>query len=110
MKFKSKTQHVAALLISMVLQLERSGFISNLDQYPSRNALDVCYTSWFENFVNNYYDETHRPFTGRNYVEYGDRIKMLWTERPERPLNNPYPHILIGKSIETNIVKQETFA
>ena len=78
-KFKTKTQHVAALLISMVLQLEADGFINNLDEYPSKNALDTCYTSWFESFVNTYYDETHRAFTARNYVEYGDRIKMLWT-------------------------------
>ena len=30
-KFKAKTQHVAALLISMILQLESEGLINNLD-------------------------------------------------------------------------------
>ena len=107
-KFKAKTQHVAALLISMVLQLESDGLINNLDELPSRNALDICFTSWFEPFVNNYYDETHRAFTAKNYVEYGDRIKMLWTERPNRPLTVMYPRILIGKSIESQPVKSET--
>ena len=32
---------------------------------------------------------------------------MLWTERPNRPLNHQYPHILIGKTIEVNEVKTE---
>lgn len=106
-KFKAKTQHVAALLIIMILDMEREGLIHNLDEYPSRNCLDKCYTSWFQTFVDNYYDDTHRPFTARNYMEYGDRLKMAWTERPNRPVVNPYPQILIGKSIEGEVVSTE---
>lgn len=47
MKFKKKTQHVTVLLISMVLQLEGDGFINNLDEYPSKMALEKTYTAEF---------------------------------------------------------------
>ena len=35
MRFKNKTQHVAALLLSMLLQLESDGVIANLEEYPA---------------------------------------------------------------------------
>lgn len=47
MKFKKKTQHVTVLLISMVLQLESDGAINNLDEYPSKMALEKTYTAEF---------------------------------------------------------------
>jgi len=45
MKFKKKTQHVTALLISMILQLEHDGLINNLDEYPGKKPLEKTYTS-----------------------------------------------------------------
>lgn len=46
-KFKHKAQHVAALLLSLLLQLESEGYIDNLDSYPSMNAFSNPYTFWF---------------------------------------------------------------
>lgn len=45
MKFKKKSQQITVLLISMVLQLEHDGYINNLDEYPSKMALQKCYTA-----------------------------------------------------------------
>jgi len=41
---------------------------------------------------------------GKHYVEYGNRLKALWVERPKRPYVQ-YPNYLIGKSIEKTTVK-----
>lgn len=83
----------------MVMQLEHDGFINNIDDYPSRFAVDSGYSSWFESFVTNYYNDTHRPYTAKSYMDYGNRIKMLWDERPNRPLKDSFPKIIIGKTI-----------
>ena len=53
-----------------------------------------------ETFVNSYYEDTQRPYTSKNYSDYGIRVKKLWDERPNRPLKNPFPRILLGKIIE----------
>ena len=68
----------------------------------------MSYTSWFDNFVLKYYNDTHKPYTSKNYVEYGNRIRMLWEERPNRPLKNQYPPLLIGKTVEFKKVSEET--
>lgn len=98
-KFKSRAQHVACLLLALLLQLEADGYINNLDSFPSLFAFTQPYTFWFEDFVNNYYEETHRSFIAKHYTEYGNRIKALWDGRPKRPFPS-HPTYLIGKTID----------
>jgi hypothetical protein len=50
-RFKTKAQHVAALLLSMLLQLEHDGVITNLEAYPSMEAFEPNYTHWFQDFI-----------------------------------------------------------
>lgn len=52
----------------MLLQLEHDGSINNLDELPSVHALEKCYTSWFEAFIVKYYNDTHKPYSSKNYV------------------------------------------
>ncbi len=98
LRFKTKAQHVAALLLAMLLQLEADGHITNLEQYPAMEAFEKNYTHWFEEFVDSYYEDTHRPYMAKNYVEYGNRLKALWTDRPHREYEK-LPFYLIGKSV-----------
>lgn len=37
---RGKTPHSPALFISMILQLEKDGFMNNLEEYPSWNAFE----------------------------------------------------------------------
>lgn len=67
-RFKSKAQHVAALLLSMLLQLESDGHIVNLQSYPAMEAFEKDYTHWFDEFIESYYEDTHRPYMAKNYV------------------------------------------
>lgn len=67
-RFKSKAQHVAALLVSMLLQLQHDGHINNLEEYPAMDAFQKNYIYWFDEFVESYYDDTHRPYMGKHYV------------------------------------------
>ena len=71
-------------------------------------AFEKDYTHWFEEFVDSYYEDTHRPYMAKAYVEYGNRLKTLWTERPNRPFEK-MPFYLIGKSLEKTTVSEETF-
>jgi hypothetical protein len=98
-KFKSRAQHVACLLLALLLQLEADGHISNLDSFPSLFAFTQPFTFWFEEFVDNYYEETHRSFIAKHYTEYGNRIKSLWDNRPKRAFSS-HPIYLIGKTID----------
>ena len=50
-KFKSRAQHVACLLLSLLLQLEADGLIYNLDSFPSLFGFTHPYSFWFEEFV-----------------------------------------------------------
>lgn len=52
----------------MILQLEKEGLIYNLDEYPSYNSFEECYTSWIGKFVTNYYEENHRPYTYHSFI------------------------------------------
>jgi hypothetical protein len=81
---QEKNQHISALLISMLLQLEKDGFIS-LNDYPSGNVMNEEYSSEFNQFVNSYYEESRRSYKGSNYIEYGERIKDLWSARQSKP-------------------------
>lgn len=104
-KFKNKAQHVACLLISFLLQLESDGHVNNLDEYPSLFAFSNTYTFWFDEFIDNYYEETHRAFIAKHYSEYGNRIRNLWENRPKRPYTQ-HQHYLIGKTISKETVKE----
>ena len=42
-------------------------------------AFEKDYTHWFEEFIDSYYEDTHRPYMAKTYVEYGNRLKALWT-------------------------------
>lgn len=33
-------------------------------------------------------------------MEYATRLRKLWEQRPNRPLKNPFPRVIIGKSIK----------
>lgn len=55
-KFKNRAQHVAALLLTLMLQLESEGFIENLDAMQSPFAFQKNYTFWFGDFVESYYE------------------------------------------------------
>ncbi len=104
-KFKSRAQHVACLLLALLLQLEADGYINNLDSLPSLFAFTQPYTFWFEDFVDNYYEETHRSFIAKHYTEYGNRIKSLWDNRPKRAFSK-HPIYLIGKTIDRHRAKK----
>lgn len=104
-KFKSRAQHVACLLLSMLLQLEADGYIHNLDAYPSLFAFTHPYTFWFEEFVENYYEETHRSLIAKHYTDYGNRIKALWDNRPKRSFPAA-PLYIIGKTVERHRAKK----
>lgn len=91
-------QHVGALLFSFLLQLEADGFINNLDAYPALFAFAPNYTYWCQTFVDNYYEDTHRAYISKNYTEYGDRLKALWDNRPNRPYIK-FPQYLIGRTV-----------
>lgn len=86
--------------MAMVLELEHDGFINNLDEYPGKMALERNYTSEFEPFIDKYYEESQRPYTSKNYAEFGLKVKRLWEERPNRPMKDPFPRVLLGKTIE----------
>jgi hypothetical protein len=104
-KFKSRAQHVACLLLSLLLELEADGFIQNLDALPSLFAFTHPYTFWFGEFIENYYEETHRSFIAKYYTEYGNRIKSLWDNRPKRVFTS-HPIYLIGKTLERHRSKK----
>ena len=97
-KFKSRAQHVAALILTMLLQLEADGYIENLDSLPSPFAFHQSFTFWFEDFVDGYYEETHRSFIAKHYTEYGNRLRSLWEGRPNRHYD-VRPHYLVGRSL-----------
>ena len=42
------------------------------------------------------------------YVEYGNRLKNLWTERPNRHFEK-LPFYLVGKSLEKSNISEEIF-
>lgn len=42
----------------------------------------------------------------KNYVEYGNRLKALWTERPHRDYEK-LPFYLIGKTLERTTISEE---
>lgn len=42
----------------------------------------------------------------KNYVEYGNRLKNLWLERPQRDYER-LPYYLIGKTLEKKLVLSE---
>ena len=44
----------------------------------------------------------------KNYVEYGNRLKALWTERPNRAFEK-LPFYLIGKTVDKATVSEETY-
>ena len=54
-KFKSKMQHVGALLFSFLLQIEADGYINNLDAFPGVLGFAPNYTYWGQMFVDTYY-------------------------------------------------------
>lgn len=62
-------------------------------------ALEKHYMAEIETFAIGYYEDTQRPYTPKNYCDYGLRVKRLWEERPNRPMKNPFPRILLGKLI-----------
>jgi len=99
---------VAALLLSMLLQLESDGHIVNLQSYPAMEAFEKDYTHWFDEFIESYYEDTHRPYMAKNYVEYGNRLKALWTERPKRDYEK-LPFYLVGKTLERTNISEEIF-
>ena len=70
--------------MSMLLQLESDGIIHNLEQYPAMEAFYNNYTHWFDDFIDTYHDDTHRPYMAKHYVAYGNRLKLLWEQRPNR--------------------------
>lgn len=109
-RIKNKTAHTPALFISMLLQLEKDGLLYNLDEYPSYNSFEECYSSWLGKFVSNYYEDNHRPYTYHSYIEYANRLKRLWDQRPNRPLRDPFPRYIIGKTIDSVEVKENEFA
>lgn len=39
----------------------------------------------------------------KNYVDYGNRLKSLWTDRPHRQYEK-LPFYLIGKTLEKKLV------
>jgi len=104
-KFKNKMQHVGALLFSFLLQIEADGFINNLDAFPGVLGFAPNYTYWGSMFVDTYYDDTHRSYISKHYTEYGDRLKALWENRPNRPFIH-HPLYLIGRSVSRKVVKE----
>lgn len=64
----------------MLLQMEKDGKI-NLGDYPPNSIFLEDYTTEFGGFVNGYYEDNKRAYRGGNYVEYGERLKDLWTNR-----------------------------
>jgi hypothetical protein len=42
----------------------------------------------------------------KNYVDYGNRLKTLWSERPHREYEK-LPHYLIGKSVQKTTISEE---
>lgn len=100
-----KNQHISALLISMLLQLEKDGVVS-LNDYPPQNLLNDDYTSEWNQFVNGYYEDNRKAYRGSQYLEYGERIKELWSTRQPKP--KLHKNWLIGATIGT--VSSETSA
>ena len=98
-------QHVAALLFSLLLQLEADGFINNLDSFPALFGFAQNYTYWGNAFVETYYEDTHRSYIAKYYTEYGDRLKALWEGRPNRPYNK-HPIYLVGRTTGRQTVKE----
>lgn len=62
-----KNQHISALLISMLLQLEKDGYIS-LNDYPPQTLLNEDYTSEWNQFVNSYYEDHKKAYRGSQYI------------------------------------------
>eukprot|EP00919_Chromeraceae_sp_WS-2016_P039162 GHVR01093460.1.p1 GENE.GHVR01093460.1~~GHVR01093460.1.p1 ORF type:complete len:100 (-),score=0.21 GHVR01093460.1:898-1197(-) len=87
----------------MLLQLEADGHINNLEEYPALYGFENNYIHWFDEFIDAYFDNTRRPFMAKHYVDYGNRIRALWNDRPNRPYPK-YVKYLIGKTIS-----KETF-
>ena len=79
-----KNQHISALLLSMLLQLEKDGYLS-LNDYPPTTVNNEEYTSEFNSFVSSYYEESRRSYKGSHYVEYGERLRELWANRVAKP-------------------------
>ena len=77
-KFKSKLQHVGALLFTLLLQLEADGYVYNLDAFPGLFGFASNFTHWCQSFVNVYYEDTHRSYIAKYYTEYGERLRSLW--------------------------------
>lgn len=104
-KFKNKAQHVASLLLTLMLQLEADGYLHNLDQLPSLFAFTQPYTFWFQEFVDSYYEDTHRSFIAKHYTDYGDRLKALWLGRPHRPFP-AHPQYLVGRTLSRTTIRE----
>ena len=79
--------------------------MNNLDAWPGVLGFSTNYTNWGQLFVDTYYEDTHRSYIAKYYTEYGERLKALWDNRPNRPFVR-YPRYLIGRTLSKEVVKE----